>query len=476
MSAHVETPSYSWPDGEPVEDVIADGREPWDRPFLTWKGPDYQSREVFSPSGLTSWGECQRMAAYRYIEGIREFEFTWPMLEHRPAPTHKNKREQAKLTTIYNRRRGPALGKSSHGIIEQYLRNAQAQSPSCDPATRAMHPPVSKAQWKSQPGKLALSGLIHVPAPEHCAWYDVEGQLSLTSASVLPQMEPIIFDGYRDLFASYRDDLGIELWDWKTTGNPDYIPSEAENAFNPLTEFLLTPQPNIYAQDIFEWQQSWRKPLPCSWLYFRTKGEPGAYRLRFEINRSGAAGVVRKLALLADSIRTKMRQGLTAEEYPTNTMHCPKYGGCAYHKDRGGPCDAKTNFRATLISLRRKPQHERKRDIMGFRSDRAAAAAEGVSGDAAADGAADDTGAAEPVAAPRGRGRPPRAAAAGAAATPAATRTAAPRRAAAATQEPAPAGDDETIMVTFGGSVSLEVGKGTPLYARLAKLHEANFG
>lgn len=528
-------PELVWPGYVPATELSAD-LIPWDRPFLTWKGPDYVPTEAFSPSGLETWMNCERLGAYRYVWGIREFEFTWEMMQGRPKPSDPNKRYQAQLTKIYNKRRGPALGKATHAILEQHNRylmagphsvqsseeNWRAQwQPGCEPK------PVSKAQWDSTPGKVALSGLHLLPAREHFAWVDIEGQISLDSSIVAPEIEPIQFNGYRDLFAKFYDGSS-ELTDYKSYNGNEFQDETGEKrtSIRRPAELMLHPQPNIYSLDVMEWQntiEQW-----CNWVYFRTQGAPHAEAVQFVITRKHAERQVRRLALFADSIRAKLRARLEPDEYPANIFHCDKYGGCSMHHTRGGPCTATQSFGARLASLGHAhsvsrqsiatPTTQRKRDTMGFREERQAFQQNGGQvNDQSSDnmnapehneqqegGFIEADGGQQEQQPPPRRGRPPGGGQQRQAAPPpqrqqggsppqgraprgqapqqqqAPQGAPPPQRRAPRGQQAAPpqqvGADDNSIVVVFGGNTRISVSEGTPLYDKLGMLYRANFG
>lgn len=414
---------------------------PADRPLLLWNGEDYQPWEQWSSSGL---GECERYYFWRYIIGIREATFPWAFISKVPAPPKARKGDSASydLVRTFNKRRGNALGKAAHDILERYYVGK-----------------VQREEWRTEPGKVALSGLSLLPHPRDCkdAWreYQIDGEAIFKATGLASEIEYLHFIGFVDLLARSHD-LELLLGDYKTTSDRRWIKTP--------DDLLTDQQSNLYGVDAMV--RCDVEFIEALWIYFLTKGSPFADGVPIRLIFDRAIQIVRGMYLRADALRTKMRspEARNPKLWRANPEACPKFGGCCYAKERGGPCDFKPNpvdwwdqqESQRLVRISRKAPEKttvpnQRIRTMGFQREENT------------DTSTNDQGGegGEQQAAPR-RGRPPSNGGARPAAAPARS-----------SSSPA---DDETIRIDYGNKQVIPLPPGTALYDRLAALYKAHFG
>jgi hypothetical protein len=215
--------------------------------------------------------------------------------------------------------------------------------------------------------------------------------------------------------------------------------------------------------------------IECNWLYLCTEGKPKAYLVTVVVTREQAEAATIELAhTAADVVNTVQlfRAGrLRVIDLERNISACPAYGGCTFHVDKGGPCDAKTSpgkalkQRAELdakITARKSARKETEKQMaMDFAARKAAAS--GTSTEPAADagtasaGAATDGGGAD------------ESAKASAATAKVRTRAATVKASDAA---PAPDAAEATAVVAYAGT-SVPLPKGSPLAKAVIKICNA---
>lgn len=255
--------------------------------------------EHFSPSSLTLATNCMRAWGYRYLLGMRDLELDWFDIE-------------AGRVQATSRQRVTALGKAVHGVLERYFRRE----------------PVD---WSTTPAHIALPGLAYLPHPTDLRGVWIEHPIAIDTRQWAPTIEPLRFEGYKDLVA----DDGKHLWliDYKTTRDFKWqrTPLELGRDLQAVT----------YEVDV---EQRWGRRPRTRWVYFRTRGNPQARPTDFDLTGEAVGDVMMAAILQADDLRQKMRafrnNHLRVVDLDPNPAHCEAYGGCPYHKDRGGPCDA----------------------------------------------------------------------------------------------------------------------------------------
>jgi hypothetical protein len=127
------------------------------------------------------------------------------------------------------------------------------------------------------------------------------------------------------------------LWDFKTTSSFDWAKTADELADD--------PQVLLYALHAM---QTWGlESIECNWLYLCTEGKPRAYLVTVVVTREQAEAATIELAHTAAEVVSTVqlfRAGrLRVVDLERNISACTAYGGCVYHTDKGGPCDAKTS-------------------------------------------------------------------------------------------------------------------------------------
>lgn len=308
--------------------------------------------ELFRPSGLSKARLGSRIWAFTYILNLREPQPLWADIKDIPKPVAKIKSkptdEEKKAIKAYNKRRRPALGTEVHARLEQYMSGA------------------GDVDWSDEPGRIALSGLPHLPSPSKCLLVECEQKVTLDLtflAGVYPwanaefYADPIVFSGTRDLMCQLADGSYL-LLDHKTTYTFDWIDRDKTIKTVKTPEQLIADeQVNVYGLSIM--QKYGLTELPCRWVYYRTEGDPAAKQVDFTITRAGAESYVANLVVLALELRALMRttpQTLAAiNGIECNVLSCGKFVGCVYHPDQGGPCTPPVlTMGERLVQLRKK--------------------------------------------------------------------------------------------------------------------------
>lgn len=199
----------------------------------------------------------------------------------------------------------------------------------------------------TEEGKRALAGLHLVPEPGSCEVIEDEADVNIDSRVLLPTHEPIVVKGARDLTVSRR---GVwELLDYKTTrGDKKGDPSKGIKP-NPW-KYVKTPNEldnniagNIYAWDIMVNRHV--DMVPGRWVYFLTdlQKHPDARATDVVYVRSKVENRVRLLLQVANEhreiAREFKRKPFDVNSLPPNSARCPKFGGCQFRAETGGPCN-----------------------------------------------------------------------------------------------------------------------------------------
>jgi hypothetical protein len=336
------------------------------------RGGDWYPKEQASPSALQDFAACNRRWGETYLNGRREPRITWEYASQIPEPAKPPKgcsalakAEAQAARKAWNKVRRPALGHEVHAILGAWMIQ---NVPGC------WHPPMPwrEIDWMSFAGKIArpacdvlpdprglvavyteLSAEVEAPDEWRC---DHTGELVIDRATgdetcgdcgavngaarPWPRMP-----GFYDLITVERVDrpppyyVGhvYRLWDFKSTSSFDWAKTTDELAEDP--QVLLYA---LHAMQTFGLQE-----IECNWLYLCTEGKPKAYLVTVVITRAQAEAATIELAHTAAEVVSKVqlfRAGrLRVIDLSRNISACPAYGGCVYHTDKGGPCDAKTS-------------------------------------------------------------------------------------------------------------------------------------
>jgi hypothetical protein len=265
-------------------------------------------RPYHSPSSIATGQACPRKWALRYIAGLREPET--------PAQ---------------------AFGKGGHSTLEGHYEGREVD-------------------WTTPAGRVVHAGLHLLPAPDRCELIEVEhgiGRVPLPPShahgserkpTTALLVHGVKFGGFRDLLVqpTWAEALRIGVTpgvptthDWKFTSS--------------IGQYALTPeslardvQASTYALDAcerFKHRAHWVR-----WVYFQRKGARRTLPIVACITRDQALDVLEKPAALARELDTLER----VEDAPQNPRACGDYGGCKYHVQAGGPCDARRSIGALI--------------------------------------------------------------------------------------------------------------------------------
>jgi hypothetical protein len=443
-------------------------------------------KEQASPSALQDYAACQQRWGRTYLEGRREPRITWEWASQIPEPPKAErgasalaKAEAEAARKAWNKIRRPALGHEVHAILGAWM---VQNVPGC------WHPPMSwrEIDWMSFAGKVARPACDVLPDPRGlvAVYTELSAEVAepdgwrLASVDAMGGWMPWPrMPGFYDLITVEETDAPVaewvrrcsvlvyRLWDFKTTSSFDWAKTAEELADDP--QVLLYA---LHAMQTFGLQE-----IECNWLYLCTEGKPKAYLVTVVVTREQAEAATIELAhTAADVVNTVQlfRAGrLRVIDLERNISACPAYGGCTFHVDKGGPCDAKTSpgkalkQRAELdakITARKSARKETEKQMaMDFAARKAAAS--GTSTEPAADagtasaGAATDGGGAD------------ESAKASAATAKVRTRAATVKASDAA---PAPDAAEATAVVAYAGT-SVPLPKGSPLAKAVIKICNA---
>jgi hypothetical protein len=272
-------------------------------------------RLYHSPSSIALGRRCQRAWAYCYIAGLRDPERPWDEAWATALPAD-----------VTPRQRSTALGKAMHAVAEAWYRD-EAQD------------------WYTYPAKVFLSGAHLLPHADRVHVVHVEQSIGREPApagadehapKTILRVHGVAFAGYKDLLVSAPAEFvrlkidapdGWLLADYKSTAS--------------IASYALTPealaddvQCNLYGLDVCE--RLGLDEVPARWVYFETKRKRVAAPVDLVVTRKRALEVLAPAAALARELDAIA----SVEAAPCNTSACDDYGGCQYHKSRGGPCPA----------------------------------------------------------------------------------------------------------------------------------------
>lgn len=347
-----------------------DGDEPRECPTCKGEGFDddgWRPREQASPSALQLHARCPRAWGHCYLEGRREPDLDWTTeaeLLPEPPKAGKNasaieKAEAEAARKAWNKLRRPALGTEVHDILEAYVRQ---NTPG------AWHPPMAwrEIDWHSTAGRIAQPATDVLPDPRGLvAVYtelavDVEAPIEWIPGRDGPWPK---MPGYYDLITVERvpkraggvsfNDVRYRLWDYKSTSSFDWAKTEEE----------LREDPQVLLYALHAMQTFGLQEIECNWLYLLTdpNQKPKAYVVTVTITRAEAESAVLELAEGAAEVVNRVRLfkagKLRVVDLDRDVSACPAYGGCIYHIDKGGPCDAKVR---PGVAMKQKAEFEAK--------------------------------------------------------------------------------------------------------------------
>jgi hypothetical protein len=296
-------------------------------------------RPYHSPSSIGLGARCPRAWAYQYIAGLREAET--------PAQ---------------------ALGTAVHAALEGWYAG-------------------EVVDWSTPAGQIAHSGTHLLPHPEHCTTIEVERSIG-SHAFDAPQghgekklthfltAHGVRWAGFRDLLvvpdASEAGRLALPLeaitHDYKSTKDVGRWAKTAD-------ALRADVQCNLYGLDGA--LRTGERGHWCRWVYFQTQRARRSLAVLVEIEADQALDVLEKPAALARELDTLER----VEDAPQNPRACGDYGGCKYHVQAGGPCDARRSIGALIQArvIRKDPRimaltEEQKAKFNKAKSEAAAAA------------------------------------------------------------------------------------------------------
>lgn len=267
-------------------------------------------RIYHSASSAETGARCRRLWAYQYLDGIREPEVEWELIEDGQV--------------VPPRVRATSLGKATHRTGELYFNRA----------------PV--IGWHRLPGQILASGLWALPNPADCAEIEVEHSIGNIPLPVSPRPDApttamlacgVLWAGFRDLAVRLPSSPEWHQVDYKTTGD--------------IARWAKTPaqlQDNLQAcVYTFDGCDRWHvDDLHSRWLYLETKRVRRAWPVDVRITRQHAEGIIAPYAALCLEL-DKIQSSAEAEP---NLDACADYGGCSMHVTQGGPCTARRTLAA----------------------------------------------------------------------------------------------------------------------------------
>jgi hypothetical protein len=321
-------------------------------------------REQASPSALQQWAACRRSWGHRYLEGRKEVSLSWAEAEQIPEPPKPEKgwaalakAEAEDARKAWNKLRRPALGTEVHAILGAWM---------LQHTPGAWHPPMAwrEIDWTSAAGRVARPacdvlpdprGLVavytelaaEVEAPPGWAvpdplnpgwvilreWPRMPGFYDLITVEVCGGDDPAEGRDGQTMWHRYR------LWDFKTTSSFDWAKTEEE----------LREDPQVLLYALHAMQTFGLEEIECNWVYLLTDPEkqPKHYLVTVTITRAEAEAAAIEMAETAcevmDTVRLYASGRLRVVDLERDVGACKAYGGCLYHVDKSGPCDAKVS-------------------------------------------------------------------------------------------------------------------------------------
>lgn len=304
------------------------------------------SRLYHSSSSVALGERCELAWWFCYGEGIREPEFAW---NDQNAPT---------------RARKLALGKEVHRRNE--LR----------------YKPGAQTLAFDLPGQIAASGAGLLPAPSECIYVETERAIGdepiphsnmrkakrLGLPMVGKRVHGVLFVGFVDLqfqlTAAGSKRLGLPsdrvvVTDYKTTSSIAKWAKTEE-------QLALDVQHNLYALDACD--RHGQDSTPTRWAYFETGKTRRAAPVDGVACRSHALDVLRgpaekareldRITGRADALpphKFRVVNGYgwfrADENGRPDVAPCEAYAGCLYHRENGGPCDARRPLGSRIAAL-----------------------------------------------------------------------------------------------------------------------------
>lgn len=306
---------------------------------LVYRRKHYTPREQFSPSGLDTLSRCGWAWYLRYVLGYKEQDLiTWDEAQHLPEPEEPARNEPAVAWARYREEKKEhsrltkrALGHAIHHAMQVFY---------------DWHPPLVDV-WHDKAWArvcaLATAGLEYMPSPNDFEWLRTEQRAQLERFLGRGQeYEDIYLFGFIDLVGLRRHSDLVEIWDYKSTGNLDWMPTPEEM------------QDDVQACSYAAWvcEEFGQDEVACTWVYFCTdpKKRPEADCIRFVITYKQACRVLEEhqrraraalgaMRWCADEVHSPTeRQLRTLPVLQKNPEACKDFNGCPYHHTAGGDC------------------------------------------------------------------------------------------------------------------------------------------
>lgn len=306
-------------------------------------------RPYHSPSSIALGRTCQRAWAYQYLDGLRDPDVSWPVVESYKWDHGRARYVSADGQSCSAAQRGAALGKAMHATAERWF----------DPSRGV-------PDWLTLPGQMFAAARHHYPEPSLASRVVVEAEIGATPVLGARDGGPrwampvhgILWAGYRDLLIEAPAELarigvvapeGVAVFDHKSTSNI------AEHALT-HAELLVDPQASLYAIDACE--ELGLASIPMRWVYTESKKIRRSLPVDATIELSRAHDTIGPCADLARELDTLTR----SEDAPQNTAACNMYGppdrvNCRHHVSNGGRCNARQRLGPIDI------HHEKKAEI-----------------------------------------------------------------------------------------------------------------
>lgn len=273
--------------------------------------PVFVPREIFSPSQIGVFRDCQAKWGYTYLLGKRG------------APT-----------------KAAQLGTRIHTQLERHFwgepMDLERDPEACRRAIAGLHlfPDPSEAS------EIRVEGVITYQGGYDDLHRAQKISINFDTKPVLG--ESILLNGYVDL------SMGFGAPTAHTSGGKKGLDWYLFDHKSCRTyEYQLTPedlgsdlQGNIYAYDLMVGQQV--EYVPARWVYTRTEGAPDArstdWTFTLEETISNLKILLAPTFEMRDLVKLRRAENLDVESLPKNKDSCPKYGGCPHHPRKGGPC------------------------------------------------------------------------------------------------------------------------------------------
>ncbi len=256
---------------------------------------------------------------------MRDPEVTWQESWALALPPH-----------VTPRQRSTALGKAMHAVAEAWYR-------------------AEPVAWTTYPAQVFLAGAHLLPHPDRVHAVHVERAIGTLphEVAVSEHAPPTALNVHGVRFAGYTDLLvsaPAEFLRLKISAPDGWLLSDYKSTAN-IARYALAPsallddvQCNLYAFDAMD--RLGLDELPARWVYFETKRKRQALGVDVTVTRKHALRVLEPAAELAhelDAIED-------VESATPNPDACEDYGGCTFHKSRGGPCTARRSLGKSIAA------------------------------------------------------------------------------------------------------------------------------